>query len=1337
MPTRIIRLHGALILSFILTMPAGAQTRTRQNLADILGFENGQPGAFPAGWTGTPANTIVIDDKVFHGGKYSARIERTASSSSTFSTLTTGIPLDFLGKTIEWRGFLKTENVSDAVAIWLREDGDTPNLAFATTQTLGVKGTTDWKEYSITLPVATGAKQLAFGVLLIGTGKVWADDLRLLVDGRPVAEGPPLETLPPVFASDREFDGGSRINLKALTDTQVQNLATLGKVWGFLKYHHPQVTGGRRHWDYDLFRILPRVLAAEDSPAANQAIAEWIASLGPVAECTDCATLDTSRLQSAPNLGWLEDEALLGSDLSQTLRSIHRNRTPAGSSFYVSMKPGAMSPVFENELSYPALKLPDTGYQLLALFRFWNIVEFFNPNRGTMADDPAEAATYWDRVMKESVPAVALAQTSLDYQRELMKFIARVNDTNANLWSSLASRPPVGPCMFSVGLRFMEGKAMVVRFNTVSGDANFNLRLGDIIDGLDGVTVNDLVKLWSPAYSASNEAARLRDIANTMSRGACGNAVPAVLYNGVPFLGLERRVAPDTLDMSANSNHDRPGNVFQLLSKDVAYLKLSSAEAAKSASYIQSASGAKSLIIDIRNSPAEAVLAALAPLLISEPVDFVRPTSADVINPGAFHWGPPLKLMPQQPHYAGKVVILVDELTQGQGEIAAMAFRAAPGAIVVGSTTAGAAGNSSAVPLPGGLNSSISGNGVFYPDNTPTQRVGIIPDIEVKSTLDMFSHGRDELLEAAMGQITGNPWPAPLAAGPLVADLGAGVRLDFVQINPGDFMMGCSPTDTLCAGNPLYGDNPPHPVRITKTFQMGKFEVTRAQWQALLGGGSPLVLQQTADRPVEVTWNGLQPFLQKMNDRKDGFLYRLPTEAEWEYAARAGSQGPTYGKLDDIAWYNLNTPGKESQPVGKKLPNAWGLHDTLGNVSEWVQDWYSEYQGYSLSSPTVDPQGISGAWPRGAGKVGRGGAFDNPGHRVSERGFGAPSLYAGHIGFRLVRERLDGGAVPRLSEFLLSHNAVLSEGTVSGTVSLTSWALAGGTVVTLQSNNPSIASVPVSVTVPAGKNSATFTFAVRTVAANQQVVITARQGADLKTAPLTVMPALRTSLGPFDMQFIGVPAGEFIMGCSIGDTGCNGDIARLLVRLTKAFDIGKYEVTQAQWEAAMGSNPSAFKGADLPVEQVNWNDVQRFLTRLNERNDGFRYRLPTRAEWEYAARAGTTDRFAGGVLDDIAWYNSNCGANTNPVGTKKPNEWGLHDVLGNVWEWVQDWFETSFSYSTVAATDPLGPASGTSKMAMGGGWNGPAYSVSIRYASPPGQVFNFFGFRCVRERVAP
>ena len=175
--------------------------------------------------------------------------------------------------------------------------------------------------------------------------------------------------------------------------------------------------------------------------------------------------------------------------------------------------------------------------------------------------------------------------------------------------------------------------------------------------------------------------------------------------------------------------------------------------------YIEEAAGTKGLIIDIRNYPSEFVVFALGAHLVEKETEFVRFTEGDLVNPGAFHWTKPLSLSPERPQYAEKIVILVDESSMSQAEYTSMAFRSAHGAIVIGSTTSGADGNVSPFALPGGLHTMISGIGVFYPDKTATQRIGIKPSIEARPTVAGIRAGRDEVLEEALRQILGRRCP--------------------------------------------------------------------------------------------------------------------------------------------------------------------------------------------------------------------------------------------------------------------------------------------------------------------------------------------------------------------------------------------------------------------------------------------------------------------------------------------------------------------------------------------------------------------------------------------------
>lgn len=228
--------------------------------------------------------------------------------------------------------------------------------------------------------------------------------------------------------------------------------------------------------------------------------------------------------------------------------------------------------------------------------------------------------------------------------------------------------------------------------------------------------------------------------------------------------------------------------------------------------------------------------------------------------------------------------------------------------------------------------------------------------------------------------------------------------------------------------------------------------------------------------------------------------------------------------------------------------------------------------------------------------------------------------------------------------------------------------------------------------------------------------------------------------GGIKMDFVLIRPGTFTMGAE--KSSYDDERPTHKVTIAKAFYMGKYEVTQEQWQQVMGSNPSKFKGAKNPVEEVSWDDCQTFARKVTEKLPGQTVRLPTEAEWEYACRAGSATDFYYGddeaVLGEYAWYIGNASlsevkpgeattSKTHPVGEKKPNAWGLYDMHGNVWEWCLDWYG---KYDLTDATDPVGPSSGPGRVLRGGACHYGAASVcrsAYRYNNLPSNIFNYYG----------
>lgn len=743
----------ALALALALAAGAGAE---EPGLDPELSFEAvPKDGQTLPGWGGGPPGTVFRDEDVVHSGTGAARLERAATSGNQFSALTRAIDIDFGGGQIELRGALKVEGVTEGAGLWMRQDGKSGSLAFVSMQSerRSLVGTADWAPFSIRFQRDAKASKLFFGVVLAGEGKAWVDDLEIRVDGQPIAEAPERVVEKTVLDTDTEFDAGSKIEIQSLTPIQIENLSLLGRVWGFLKYHHPRIAAGELHWDHALFRIMPSVLEAGDRATANRRLAEWVGSIGVPEPCEPCATSPEDVHLEAP-IDWIRDRALLGEALAGRLETIWARRPAKGPRFYISQVPGVGNPVFENELAYAGPQPPDAGYRLLALYRLWNIIEYWFPYRDLLDDD-------WTGVLGDFVPRLATATDWDGYRLTLLALIAKVSDTHANLWSALDARPPRGDCRWPATFRFVEERFVVT---AADGKHEGGFEVGDAVLSIDGRSIDDRVAAWTPYYAASNAPTRMRDIARFLSRGDCGPTRVAILRGDERIelevdrlAGLERTPTP----------HDRPGDTFQRLSApasstlgDIGYLKLSSVEVAKVDGYLERAAGTRGLVIDIRNYPSAFVVFVLGGRLIDRNTPFARFTIGDPANPGAFLWGEPLSLSPiaaadSASRYDGKVAILVDETSISQSEYTAMALSAGPRAVVVGSTTAGADGNVSQIPLPGGLRTMISGIGVFYPDKRPTQRIGIVPDIVARPTVEGIRRGRDEVLEAAIRHLLG------------------------------------------------------------------------------------------------------------------------------------------------------------------------------------------------------------------------------------------------------------------------------------------------------------------------------------------------------------------------------------------------------------------------------------------------------------------------------------------------------------------------------------------------------------------------------------------------------
>ena len=707
----------------------------------LPGVQASAPATFTTGYQ------AVTDSVVRHGGRYALRIQSTGQprTGGEYGAVSLHLPATFKGKTIKLTGFLKTDQVQDGAAgLWMRVDGPDGSLAFDRMDKRPVPSTADWQEYSITLPLAEEARTIYFGGLLMTTGTLWLDDLTLTVDNKPLAKAPFKAIHYFKAEQDTAFTHGSGLTLDHLTPQQFDNLAVLGRVWGFVKYYHPAVARGDYNLDAELLRVLPKVLATKDLNARSEVLSAWLTSLGPVPACRTCREPEAKTVRLQPDLGWLTDNSQLSPALSQQLVYLRQNRYQ-GEHYYVQPAPGTGNPLFRHEAAYPSPATPDAGLRVLALFRYWNMIDYYFPYRYAIGED-------WQRVLPEFLPQFVAARSPEQYRLTALALIARIHDTHANVFNDKILNEYKGNYQAPLWLRFVEGQATVAGYYDAALGAATTLKPGDVLVQVEGQPVTAMVKARQFITPASNEPTQLRNVARDLLRGATPQVALVVRRAGREFPVTVGRVPIDQLNLGVDyGTPDPKAPAWKLLPDNIGYLALGTIQNAELPNIMAKAQGTKGLVIDIRNYPSDYVVHTLGKYLFKKPTAFLRFSGMDSWYPGVFRLSTPQYMGASSgPAYPGKVVILVDEISQSQAEFTAMAWRTAPGATVVGSTTAGADGNISYIVLPGNISTGISGLGIYYPDGRETQRVGIAPDVEVKPTIKGISEGRDELLEKAV-----------------------------------------------------------------------------------------------------------------------------------------------------------------------------------------------------------------------------------------------------------------------------------------------------------------------------------------------------------------------------------------------------------------------------------------------------------------------------------------------------------------------------------------------------------------------------------------------------------
>ncbi|MDY3364417.1 S41 family peptidase [Riemerella anatipestifer] len=520
--------------------------------------------------------------------------------------------------------------------------------------------------------------------------------------------------------------------------SETEKLESLCKVWGFLKYYHPNVANGTYNWDQELFKILPKVEEATDKNTLSNVYINWISSLGEIPECKSCSTANENYFNENFDLKWTENKNIFSNTVIKKLKEIENNRNQEDN-FYVTSAKNIENALIQNEPEYSKFDWKDKNMRLLSLFRYWNFIEYFFPYKYQTDEN-------WNSTLKNLLPKFVNAQSEQDYNLANLEMISKIDDSHA-YYITWQTNNYFGFKWLPIKFELINDVAVISGFYDKQLAEKDDLKIGDIITKVDGKTINEIFNEKKKFINGSNILQKKRNSRYAIFNGGSDSIKISFLRNNKETEKIVHRFLFKDFKQEAKENKPK----YKILPQNIGYVNMGILEKKDVSKMMDSLMNTKAIIFDIRNYP-KGTNYLISNYISSKENEFFKVIVPDLKYPGKFIWkdGDKKSGKNGQLQYKGKVVLLVDEKTQSHAEFTTMTLQTGDNVTTIGRQTSGADGNVTRFKTVDNIDTMFTGIGIFYPDKSITQRVGVKIDIQVPKTIEAVEKQKDEILERAI-----------------------------------------------------------------------------------------------------------------------------------------------------------------------------------------------------------------------------------------------------------------------------------------------------------------------------------------------------------------------------------------------------------------------------------------------------------------------------------------------------------------------------------------------------------------------------------------------------------